>query len=517
MSEKIRERYEFGPYRLDVGERTITSNGHSLEHPLPEKAFQTLVILLRHPGRLLSKESLISAVWPNTFVEENNLDKCIWHIRRSLGEKPGEDKYIETIRKHGYRFVAKVVRPEPSGIIPMPGLDIPDKVQEKKQVVRADVVEDPCGPHAGRLRRVVPFVVPLAIAVAVHFMVTSSTIETGAPSIQQVSANRMIDPSAEDAYLKGLYYFDEATNNPDPKAKYEGRLRAIAELEKAIAIAPDYASAYSAYARVLHSLGSAGHAEYYPRAKEAAMMAISLNDHDAEAFSALAWVLWRYDWDWEGAERTFRRAIDLPENPTHNGYGAYAHFLSASGRHKEAISLVRLYERGSHLKLSSKLNAAFVRLRAREYATCEIEFRRIEDLNPEQVRLYSGLAICVLLLGRTEEALQIAQKIDNTKEHPQHRLTRAWIFARAGREDEARDLLEKAVTDYRPEHADRDAIAIAKVCAGLDDADAAFDWLERAYRSHSQYLVYLNVEPEFDSLRGDPRFAELVRRIGIPQ
>jgi TolB-like protein/DNA-binding winged helix-turn-helix (wHTH) protein/lipopolysaccharide biosynthesis regulator YciM len=121
MSNKVNEIYEFGDFRLDVQERKIElrGNGESAGS-LPEKAFQTLVYLVRNGGRLVTKDELIEAVWPGTFVEENNLDKAVYSIRQLLGEKPGERKYVETVRKHGYRFVAEVIAVQPAELAPPP-------------------------------------------------------------------------------------------------------------------------------------------------------------------------------------------------------------------------------------------------------------------------------------------------------------------------------------------------------------------------------------------------------------
>ncbi len=109
MSKEAKEIYEFGGFRLDVREHVLERlEGGKLES-IPEKAFQTLAHLVRNSGNLITKEELLLAVWPDTTVEENNLDKAIHVIRHVLGEKPGEQKYVETVRKHGYRFVATVV------------------------------------------------------------------------------------------------------------------------------------------------------------------------------------------------------------------------------------------------------------------------------------------------------------------------------------------------------------------------------------------------------------------------
>jgi len=111
MSLEEEELYEFGPFRLNVREHVFERSDGVQNGSLPEKAFQTLCILVRNHGRLLTKQELVDQIWPDSFVEENNLDKCIHAIRHALDERPGEQKYIETVRKHGYRFVAKVRKP----------------------------------------------------------------------------------------------------------------------------------------------------------------------------------------------------------------------------------------------------------------------------------------------------------------------------------------------------------------------------------------------------------------------
>lgn len=113
MSNAFREIYEFGPFRMDVDEHVFRRLDGTANNPLPEKAFQTLVFLLRKRGSLVTKGELLDAVWPDTVVEENNLDKAIHSVRQALGEKPSENRYIETVRKHGYRFVAEVVVVDP--------------------------------------------------------------------------------------------------------------------------------------------------------------------------------------------------------------------------------------------------------------------------------------------------------------------------------------------------------------------------------------------------------------------
>lgn len=106
MSQSGKESYEFSAFHLDIPERLLKQNGERI--PLSDKAFDTLCVLVRHSGHLVTKQELISTVWPDTFVEENNLDKSISALRRALGERNGQEKFIETVRGHGYRFTASV-------------------------------------------------------------------------------------------------------------------------------------------------------------------------------------------------------------------------------------------------------------------------------------------------------------------------------------------------------------------------------------------------------------------------
>lgn len=123
-----KELYEFGSFRLDVSEHIFSRIDGVQNGALPEKSFQTLCVLVRNHGRLLTKHELLDQVWPDSFVEENNLDKCIHAIRQILGEKPGEHKFIETVRKHGYRFVADVRR-----------IEVTSELEASKEINRLDV------------------------------------------------------------------------------------------------------------------------------------------------------------------------------------------------------------------------------------------------------------------------------------------------------------------------------------------------------------------------------------------
>ena len=109
MADRTVEVYEFGEFQLNVGERTLERRPAGERIPIAEKAFQTLVQLVRNSGALVTKEALLATVWPGVMVEEGNIGKAIHSIRCALGDRNGERSYIETVPKHGYRFVTNVI------------------------------------------------------------------------------------------------------------------------------------------------------------------------------------------------------------------------------------------------------------------------------------------------------------------------------------------------------------------------------------------------------------------------
>ena len=117
MTENLRHLYEFGSFRLDVAERLLLRDGEGV--PLTPKAFDLLLALLQQPGRLVEKEALLKAVWPDSFVEENNLADNISRLRKALGEGENGQKFIETVPKRGYRFVAAPARSEDLSPVPV--------------------------------------------------------------------------------------------------------------------------------------------------------------------------------------------------------------------------------------------------------------------------------------------------------------------------------------------------------------------------------------------------------------
>ena len=328
---------------------------------------------------------------------------------------------------------------------------------------------------------------------------------------------RPVDAAAEDAYFKGEYYFDTAANATKLSDKVSLYSRAISEYERAISIDSQYVEAYASLSRAYHWLGSGGRPDAYLKSRAAALAAIQLEPSNAKAHASLAWVYWRLDWDWGRAEAEYQQALagnDALSSPLAHGY---ALFISAQGRHEEAIEIIRRSEESNPLSLAAKVSSAFIYLRARRFETAEVNFRRVLELDPEHTPAMSGLALTLACIGRADEAVTMARHTAGRSDNPAQSLTLAWVYAKAGRTSEAAAIVDQAQKQVLVNHLRNDPYAIAKVYAGLGEADKAFEWLERAFAVRSQYLVFMAVSPEFDSISGDPRFAEMIKRLGIPR
>jgi DNA-binding winged helix-turn-helix (wHTH) protein len=277
--------YEFDDFRLDAGRRLLWSDGQPL--PLTPKAFDTLLYLVRNAGKTIDKDELMAAIWPDTVVEENNLNKNISILRRRLQEKPGEHRFIATVPGKGYRFVASVVAISGNG------------VPTAEQV-----------PSDGKLRDLVPLRVNgpaevsrlhslshrhwLLSALTITLIVAGSYLVRGRGFLNSDRHSENVE--SHQLYLLGRYTALKLT----PQDHY----KAIEYFHKAIEKDPNYALAYtgitSAYIR--YTLASDGRpSDTMPLAQEAARKAIALDDKLPEAHLALGQVAMFYDWNWEEA------------------------------------------------------------------------------------------------------------------------------------------------------------------------------------------------------------------------
>jgi serine/threonine-protein kinase len=324
-------------------------------------------------------------------------------------------------------------------------------------------------------------------------------------AVEKVYTN---NPEAYRLYLKGVYH--AAKFNKEELDIGFGYLR------QAVALDPNYALAYHglAYYHYLIVDWTMSPHEAMPKAKEEALKAIELDDKLAVAHADLGAVYWYYDWNWPAAEKEFKRAIELDpdDSLSHEMYGWY---LVTMGRVDEGIAELKRSQQLDPLAQERTSVLGWNLYLARRYDESIEQHRKAIELDPDYWPGYSWLGSALAQKGRWPEAIEAFQKarsIEPVIAVPTIGLGR--VYAVSGKKDEAIKVL--AELNDRSKHPYVSSYLIASIYAGLGDKDKAFASLERAYEDRSWYMNHLKLDPELASLHSDPRFADLVRRVGLP-
>ena len=239
--------------------------------------------------------------------------------------------------------------------------------------------------------------------------------------------------------------------------------------------------------------------------------ALEIDDQLAEARASLANITWLYEWDWPAAEREFKRAIELqPNYPTaHQWYSAY---LSAMGRHDEAITEAKRAYNLDSLSVPIIRDLARAYYHARQYDQAIATYKKVLELDPRHYRYNSWLELAYVQLGSYDQATEVYLKaMDIIGADPKEKDALERAYREKGWEGYCRKRL-----DLMKQHGMRFPIIpynMARAHALLGERNQALDWLDKAFLEHSDHLVLLRVDPIFDPLRGEPRFAALLRRV----
>jgi TolB-like protein/Tfp pilus assembly protein PilF len=310
-------------------------------------------------------------------------------------------------------------------------------------------------------------------------------------------------------YLKGRFYWDKRTRDALNKA--------IGFFEQAIAIDPNFALAYTGLALSYVAPGiQVPPNDAMPKAKVAAKRALELDDSLPEAHTAMARVLAAYDWDWQGAEREYKRAIELnPRYPVaHQWYGGY---FEAQGRRKEALAERKLALQIDPLSLVINFELAQALYYSHDYDRAIQQYEKTLELDGGFPPAWQFLPAAYEQKGNYAEAIakfRGSPVLNQGGEFwPMAKAGLGHAYASNGQKQEALALVEelKRVSEqqYIP------GASIALIYAGLGDKDQAVRWLEKAYDQHDFQMQWLDAEPRWDNLRSDPRFQDLIRKIGL--
>jgi len=332
---------------------------------------------------------------------------------------------------------------------------------------------------------------------------------TGADE-QQVTKTYTENTEAYQLYLRGRYHWNKRTP--------QGLQKSIEYFNQAVAVDPAYALAYAGLAdsyALLPFYADTESAEAFPKAKAAATKALEIDDLLAEAHTTLAHVRMWYEWDWSGAERGFKRAIELNSNyPTaHHWYSIHLSFLE---RPQEALTEIRRAYELDPFSLSINLDMGVVYFNARQYDEAIKQFYKTLEMNPDFFHAHLFLADAYEQKGMYEEAATAFEKVITLRGGSVEMAAGLRNgYKASGERGYFQEKLKFLEGRWRRKK--EGAYQIAEVHASLGEQDRALEWLEKAYERRDMSLVNLRVTPKFDGLRSNPRFQDLLRRVGLPQ
>jgi TolB-like protein/DNA-binding winged helix-turn-helix (wHTH) protein/Tfp pilus assembly protein PilF len=617
--------YEFNPYSKELRKEGMRVR-------LEGQPLEILEILLNRQGELITREELQKKLWPaDRFVDfEHSLNAAVKRLRAALNDSADQPRYIETLARRGYRFVAPVggfvaglesekpvlvpgelaralvgvrgqvlwllaatavcvigiavwgwrqwrnrpVAPAVPAVRSLAVLPLENLSGDPSQEYFADgmteeligrlsmihglrVISRTSAMHFKNTQLSVPEIAnrlgvdaivegsimregsrirvhaqlirgttdehfwsqtydrELGDALALESEVVQSIarrVEVTVTGQEQVrlTAVRTVAPEVYESYLKGVFALDKSNG----RASLE---EGIGHFEEAIRKDPTFAPAYVGLAAADTELSTVfiggSPAEFRPKAESAARKALELDRELAEAHVLLANIE-KDQWQWAEAEAEFRRALDLNPNDAvaQNGF---ADWLLSQGRPEEALAWARRAREHDPLAVSG-VKIGWILFQARRYEEAIHELRSVLAVLPDHTGALWFLGFALIANGQAEEAIPALEKVVSTSGHSPAAigvLIRA--YAHAGRRADALRALEelkrRQKTGYVP------TAALVNAYLGLDDKEQAFAWLERAYQEKSTILQFLKVHPFFDPIRGDPRFADLLRRVGLDQ
>jgi len=322
-------------------------------------------------------------------------------------------------------------------------------------------------------------------------------------------SKRVIAREAIDNYLQGRYFLNSRTE--------QNLRKAIEFFEGAIHADPNYAQAYAGLADCYNQLGTVmigvmPSIEARKTAETAAKKALQIDNDVAEAHTTLGYVNF-FNWNWITAEEEFKRSIEL--NPNYaSAHSQYAHYLLARGRFDEALAEINRAQELDPLSLSISSSRGFILENMGRYEEAIEQLRRVLAIDPNFYQANWILALTYVANGQIDQAVTTAEKtVVVSGRAPAALGVLGLAYGTARKDREAREVLNELFQMQKRRFVS--PLAFVYVYIGLGDKDQAFAWLEKSYEERSNHLAFFKVSPTVDRLRSDPRFAELLNRIGL--
>jgi TolB-like protein/Flp pilus assembly protein TadD len=566
-------KIKFGTFEVDMHAREVRKHGMHVR--LEEKPFRILELLLERPGNIVTRRALRDSLWPDTHIGyEHSLNTAVNKLRELLGDSAQSPRFVQTIPRRGYRFVAPVHAAEHSSndsgrhmlvVLPFENLS-----GDPDQDYFADGLTEELIAQLGQLNpnrlaviaRTSAFLYKRANKpigeigrelgadcliegsvrrVGKRVRITVQLIETlrqthlwaqsydyqlqdvldmqhdvarqvrAALKLELLPANLAgaveFHPAAHEAYLRGRFFCGQRSESSLQKA--------IRLFEEALAIEPNCAHSLSGIAdcsMLLCWFGALAPRIAGARARAAAQRAIEIDPQMSEAHASLALVKFWFEWDWNAAESEFQRAIQL--NPSYAlAHLWYASFLNAMGRPEEARAEQRAAQELDPLSPMIHMNGADADYFARDYDRAITHLRSLLESAPRFLPALFNLGRTYLRKGMHRNAVLAFEQTFELSGNRGCLPALGQAYAHLGRSNDASRILRELT--YDPSGRYIPATCLAWIYLGLGETDVAFECLERGIEERCFWSIFLRIDPVYDILQGDKRFADLLRRAGL--
>ncbi len=569
MNKQVNEVYEFGKFRLNVAEGKLFCDETLI--PLTPKAFETLIVLLKKNGQIVSKETLLNEVWHDAFVEEGSLARNISVLRKALGDIHGSIQYIETLPRRGYRFIAPVnkLNSESSNqkrtiaILPFKvlteneeftylGLGMTDALITHLSNISELIVrptravlkytEDSDAVEIGKELQVESVLDGRILCLGDQLRVTVQLISvergqtiwgdkfdeeiTDMFTVQDLIAERVAKSLLMKFTDNGQKRPNKSqTKNPQAFRHYvrgrfywnkrtsEDNKKAIVCFQDSVEVDPNLALAYHGLADcylLSAQHGMAAPHEAFPVARAFAEKALGLDETLAEAYTSLAHATFLYDWEWEKAENAYRKALSLKPNYA-MGRHWFSTFLAAMGRFEESLAEIQIAHLLDPLSPIIIKTYASILSYANRHDESILKFNKVLELESNFAAALSGLGLLYSTLGKHDEAINLTKKASILSVGEMGNL--GLCYASGKREKEAREILHQIIQTFEEKYSS--PFDIALIYMELQENDEAFKWLEKAFEMRDCFISYLKVYPGLEQFRSDSRFTNILTRMNL--